>query len=167
MLQRLVTLFYILFIFNRGHRCISLKKRNCKYILGKSMPPYINLSLFLINSSKNYISYPKKLIKSVATMAFGRKVSQGSSFKKDSQFNSNFSTSKWCCSCAASQTFLSHWLTMSYWTHWYYDIKLPLFSKTKLNSFSICRKKLIFNLSFFVEYTNLDYIHWADITRHT
>ena len=51
------------------------------------MPPYTNISLFLIISSKNYISHPKILKKSAATMVFVRKVSQGSSFKKDSQFN--------------------------------------------------------------------------------
>ena len=51
------------------------------------MPPYTNLSLFLIISSKNYISHPKILIKSAATMVFGRKVSQSSSFEKDSRFN--------------------------------------------------------------------------------
>ena len=55
------------------------------------MPPYTNLSLFLIICSNNYIPYPKILMKSAATVVFSRKVSQGSSFKKDSHFNSNFS----------------------------------------------------------------------------
>ena len=54
-----------------------------KYILDKSMLPYTNLSLFLIMSSKNYIFHPKILMKSAATMVFGRKMSQGSSFDKD------------------------------------------------------------------------------------
>ena len=47
---------------------------------------YTNLSLFLIISSKKYISDPKILTKGVATEVFVRKVAQGSSFKKD--FNS-------------------------------------------------------------------------------
>ena len=51
------------------------------------MPHYTNLSLFLIISSKNYIPHPNILMKSAATIVFGRRVSQGSSFKKDSQFN--------------------------------------------------------------------------------
>ena len=46
------------------------------------MPPNKNLSSFLIISSKNYVSYPKLLMKTAATMVFGREVSQGSSFKK-------------------------------------------------------------------------------------
>ena len=54
------------------------------------MPTYTNLSLFLIISSKNYISRPKILMKSAVTEAFVSKVSQGSTFKKDSRFNSNF-----------------------------------------------------------------------------
>ena len=61
-----------------------------KCILDKSMPPYTNLSLFLIISSKNYISDPKILTKGAATVMFVRKVAQGSNFKKDSQFNSHF-----------------------------------------------------------------------------
>ena len=85
-----------------------IKKKEYKCILGKSMPPYTNLSLFLIISSKIYISHPKILTKSAATVVFVRKMSQGSSFKKDSQFNSNFSIGMWCCGCAASQTFLSY-----------------------------------------------------------
>ena len=54
------------------------------------MPPYTNLSSFEIISSKNYVSYPNILMKSAVAVVFGRKVSQGSSFKKDSEFNSNF-----------------------------------------------------------------------------
>ena len=54
------------------------------------MPPYTNLSLFLIISSKNYISDPKILTKGAEIVVFVRKVAQGSSFKKDSQFNSHF-----------------------------------------------------------------------------
>ena len=46
------------------------------------MPTYTNLSLFLIISSKNYISHPKILMKSAVTEAFVSKVSQGSTFKK-------------------------------------------------------------------------------------
>ena len=107
------------------------------------MPPYTNLSLFLIISSKNYISYGKTLMKSAAIVAFTRKVSQGSSFKKESQLNSKFSIVIWCCGCAASQTFLSHSLTLSYWMRWFYDIKLSLFSKIKLNSSYFMREKKI------------------------
>ena len=54
------------------------------YVLGKSMPPYTNFISFLIISSKTYASYPKMLMKSAATVIFGRKVFSGSSFKKDS-----------------------------------------------------------------------------------
>ena len=46
------------------------------------MPPFTNICLFLIISSKKYIK-PKTLMKSAATVVFGRKVFQGSSFKKD------------------------------------------------------------------------------------
>ena len=124
------------------------------------MPPHTNVSWYLITSSKNFISHPNILMKSVATMRLDRKVSQGSSFKNDNQFNSNFYIAMWCCGCAASQTFLPHSLTLTYWIRWYYDIKLPLFWKIKLNSsFSIRGKKLIFDLSFFGKYVNLDYIH--------
>ena len=87
---------------------ISSKNKEYKYVLGKSMPPYTNLSLFLIISSKNYISHANILMKSAATVVFVRKVFQGSNFKKDSQFNSNFSIDMWCWGCAASQTFLSY-----------------------------------------------------------
>ena len=55
------------------------------------MPPYTNFISFLIISSKTYASYPKMLMKSATTVIFGRKVFRGSSFKKDSQFNSNLS----------------------------------------------------------------------------
>ena len=48
-------------------------------------------TLFLTISSKNNNSYPKISTKSAATVAFGRKVSDSYSFKKDSQFNSYFS----------------------------------------------------------------------------
>ena len=54
-----------------------IKKKEYKCILGKSMPPYTNLSLFLT----------KKITKGAATVVFVTKVAQGSSFKKDSQFN--------------------------------------------------------------------------------
>ena len=70
----------------RVNVCNFIKNKEYKRILGKSMPPYINLSLFLIISSKNYISDPKILTKDAATVVFIKKVSQGSSFKKDSQF---------------------------------------------------------------------------------
>ena len=41
-----------------------LKKVEYKYILGKSMPPKTNLSLFLIITSKNYIFHLKNVMKS-------------------------------------------------------------------------------------------------------
>ena len=53
------------------------------YILGKSVSPYTNASLFLIIRSKNYIFYPKiTLMKSGETVIFVRKVSQGSRYSK-------------------------------------------------------------------------------------
>ena len=73
------------------------------------MPPYTNISLFLKVSDKNYISYPKILMKSEATVVFDQKISQGSIFKKDSQFISIFSIVMWCCGCAPSQAFLFLW----------------------------------------------------------
>ena len=46
------------------------KKQEYKYILGKSRRACTNISLFLIISSKIYISYPKILMKSAATVVF-------------------------------------------------------------------------------------------------
>ena len=45
------------------------------------MSPYTNLSLFLIINFINYISHPNILMKKAATVVFGRKASQGCSFK--------------------------------------------------------------------------------------
>ena len=84
------------------------QNKKFKCILGKSISSYTNLVLFLIIGSKNYISDPKILTKSAATVVFVRKVAQGFSFKKDSQFNSHFCICMWCCGCAASQTFHSY-----------------------------------------------------------
>ena len=83
---------------------------------------------FLIfnNSSKNYNSYPKISTKSSATVAFGRKVPKGYSFKKVSQLNLYFSIAMWCCGCSSSQTFVFNSLALSYWIRWHCDIKLPL-----------------------------------------
>ena len=107
------------------------------------MQPYTKLCAFFIISSKNYISYPKMWMKSAAIVIFTSKLSLDSSFKKDSEFNSNFSIAMWCCGCVASQTFLCHSLTLWYGIHWNYDIKLPLFSEIKLNSsFSTSEKKI-------------------------
>ena len=131
----------------RGRGCNFIKNVNIN--INKSRQKYAtctNLSLFLIISSKNYISHPKILRKSAATMLFDRKVSQGSSFKKDSQFSSKFPIAMWFCGYAASQTFLSHLLTLPCRIRWYYDIKLPLFSKIKLNSPFSIQKKSIFPL---------------------
>ena len=75
----------------RGHGYYFVRKEEYKYTLDKSTPPYTKLSLLLTISSKNYNSYPKISTKSKATEAFGRKVPEGYSFKKDCQFNSYFS----------------------------------------------------------------------------
>ena len=77
----------------RVNGCNFIKNKEYKSILCKSMPPpppCTNLPLFLIISSKNYISDPNILAKSTATVGFVRKVAQQFSFKKDSQLNSNF-----------------------------------------------------------------------------
>ena len=66
----------------RGHGCYFIKKEEYKYTLGKSIPPYTKLSLLLKINSKNYNSYQKISTKSAATMAFGRKVSEGYNCKK-------------------------------------------------------------------------------------
>ena len=68
----------------RGYGCYFIKKEEHKYTLGKSIPSYTKLFLLLTISFKNYNSYPKISTKSAATVAFGRKVSEGYSFKKDS-----------------------------------------------------------------------------------
>ena len=125
----------------RGHGCYFIKKEEYKYTLGKSIPPYTKLSLLLTISSKNYNSYPKISTKSAATVAFGRKVSEGYSFKKDSQFNSYFSIAMWCCGCSASQTFVFHSLALSFWNRWHGDIKLLLLSMIKFDSFISIREK--------------------------
>ena len=102
----------------RGHRCNFIKIEKYKYILGKSIPPYTNLSLFLIISSKHYISHQKNLMKSAATMVFDMKVSQCSSFKKDNQVNSNFSIACDIVVVPPHKRYLSHSLTLSYWIRW-------------------------------------------------
>ena len=128
-------------IKRRGYGCYFTKKEEYKYTLGKSIPPCTKFSLLLIISSKNYNSYTKISIKGVATMIFGRKVSEGYSFKKDSQFNSYFSITMWCCGCSTSQTFVFHSLVLSFWIHWHCDIKLPLLSMIKLDSSTSTREK--------------------------
>ena len=75
----------------RRHGCYFIKKEEYKYTLGKSKPPYTKLFLILTISFKNYNSYQKISAKSAVTVAFGRKVSEGYSFKKDSKFNLYFS----------------------------------------------------------------------------
>ena len=65
----------------RGHGCYFIKKEGYKYTLGKSIPSYTKLFLLLTISFKTYNSYPKISTKSAATVAFGRKVSRGYSFK--------------------------------------------------------------------------------------
>ena len=53
------------------------------------MPPYTNL-IFDNQLQKLHLP-PKNYNEKCSTMVFGRKVSQGSCFKKDSHLNSNFS----------------------------------------------------------------------------
>ena len=65
------------YIRRRGHGFDLIKKEQYKYTLGKIIPPYTKLSLFLTVSSKNYNSYTKISTKSAVTVAFGRKVSKG------------------------------------------------------------------------------------------
>ena len=126
----------------RGNGCYFIKKEEYKYTLGKIIPPYTKLSLLLTISSKNYNSYPKISTKSAATVAFGRKVSEGYSFKKDSQFNSYFSIAMWCYGCSASQTFVFH----------------SLYCYTEFVDIVIA---FCFSLSFFRKCVNLGYIHWT------
>ena len=125
----------------KGHGCNFIKKEEYKYTLDKIILPYTKPSLLLTISSKNCNSYPKILKKSVANVAFDRKVSEGYSFKKDSQFNSYFSIVMWRCGCSASQTFVFHSLALSYWIQWHCDIKLPLLSIIKIDSSSSIREK--------------------------
>ena len=143
----------------RGQGRNFIKKEGYKYILSKSMPPYTNLSSFEIISSKNYVSYPNILMKSAVAVVFGRKVSQGSSFKKDSEFNSNFLLPRDVVVAILHKLFpLMLW---NCHTKFALYIKLPLFSKTKLYySFFIREKKNNFQSFLFWEYVNLDYIHW-------
>ena len=122
-------------------RCNFIKKVEYKYTFGKSIQSYTKLSLFLIISSKNYNSYPKVLTKSAATVAFGRKVSEDYTFKRDSQFSSYFSIAMWCCGCSASQTFVFHSLAQSCWIRWHYDIRLPLLSIIVIESSTSIREK--------------------------
>ena len=70
-------------------------------------------------TSKNYISHPKILMKSAATVVFVRKVSQDSNFKKDSFYFTNKTTSPLCktlgnklqeCVAASSMQALIHLL---------------------------------------------------------
>ena len=55
----------------RGHECYFFKKEY-KYTLAKSIPPYTKISLLLTISSKSYNSYPKISTESAATVAFGQ-----------------------------------------------------------------------------------------------
>ena len=125
----------------KGHGCNFIKKEEYKYTLDKIILPYTKPSLLLTISSKNCNSYPKIKKKSVANVAFDRKVSEGYSFKKDSQFNSYFSIVMWRCGCSASQTFIFHSLALSYWIQWHCDIKLLLLSIIKIDSSSSIREK--------------------------
>ena len=84
------------YIKRRVNECSFIKNKEYKYILGKSMLPYTNLSLFLMSSSKNFISDPKTSAKGAATVVFA----QGPTFKKD--FFKNFCICMWYYGCAAS-----------------------------------------------------------------
>ena len=145
----------------RGHGCYFIKKEEYKYTLGNSIPPFTKLSLFLTINSKNYNSYPKISTKIAVIVEFGRSVSKGYSFEKDSQFNLYFSIAMWCCGCSTSQTFVFHSLVLSYWIHWHCDIKLLLLLMIKLDSSTSTREKKSFQFFLFRECVNLGYIHWT------
>ena len=127
--------------------CNFIKNKEYKRILGKSMPPYLNLSLFLIISSKNYISDPKILIKGAATVVFIRKVAQGSSFKKIVN-----STHTFALACDVAVVLLHKLFSV---------IRQTAIILKDITQFLLfhTRKKMILNLSFFFVY--LDYIQWT------
>ena len=138
----------------RANECNFIKNKEYKYVLGKSMPPYTNLSLFLIINSKTYVSHQNILTTSAATVVFVRKVSHDSVFFK-----------RW-----SIQLKLFHWhvmLRLCRFTNFsLLFVKLSLFSKIKLNSSCfICEQIIIIitilNFSFCGEFVNLDYIHWT------
>ena len=84
---------------------ISLKKKKKIYF----MQNYITLqkiSLIFSNQLRKLHPYPKTSTKSVGTVIFGKKLSQGSSFEKDKQINSTFSIAMSCCDCSASQNII-------------------------------------------------------------
>ena len=114
----------------RVNGCNFIKNKKYKYILGKSMPPYINFSLFLIISSKNPISESKILAKGAATVVFA----QGPSFKKDHTLLDLHGMLRLCC-------FINLSLLL---------VKLSLFSKIKLNSSFFIRGKNIFKSFIFL-----------------
>ena len=124
----------------RGNGCNFIKNKEYKYILGKSMPPDANLSLFLIISSKNNISHSKFLTKSAATVVFFWKVSQNSSFKKDQSIQLQLFH---CIVILPLCLFTNISLLF---------VKLPLFSKIKTQFLLHMRKKKL-NLSFLGEYS--------------
>ena len=136
----------------RGNGCNFIKNKEYKYILGISVQPYTNLSLFLIINSKNCISHPKVLTKSAATVVCVRKVSQGSSLTKIVN-----STQTFPLSCDAVFVLLHKLFSLIR--------QLPFFSKIKLNSSFYIREKIIIiiilNLFFCGEYVNLVCIHWT------
>ena len=111
------------------------------------MLPYTNLSLFLIIGSKNYISDPKILTKSAATVVF----CQGSCFKKDTYI---ISTQTFAFACDAAVVPLHKRFSVIRQT------AIIFKDKTQFLLFHT-RKKIILNLFFFVEYVNLDYIQWT------
>ena len=137
----------------RENGCNFIKNKEYKYVLGKSMSPYTNLSLFLIIISKNYISHPKILMKCAATVVFVRKVSQGSSFKKVN------STQTFPLACDVVVVLLHKRFSFICQTAIILKDKTQflLFHPRKIIIILI----IILNLFFCGEYVNLDYIHWT------
>ena len=106
----------------------------------KSFSPYTNVSSSLIISSKNYISYPKILMKSAASVT--GKCPRVLVLKKIVNSNQPF-----LLPCDVVVVLLHKPFSLicwhSCWICWYYDIELPLLSKIKLNSFFSIREKII------------------------
>ena len=127
-----------------------MKNKEYKCILGKSRSTYINLSLSLIISSKNYISNPKILTKGGATVVFVRKVAQASSLKKIANWTHTFA---FACDVAV--------VPLHKLFSFIRQTVIILKDKTQFLIFHMRKKKKILNLSIFVEYVNLDYIQWT------
>ena len=92
-------------------------------------------------------------MKSAATVVFVRKLSQDSNFKKDSQFNSNFSIGMWCRGCVVVPLHKRFSLIR--------QTAIILKDKTQFLLYHTQKKIIIFKFSFFGEYVNIYYIHWT------